>query len=76
MNQTYLEKTKEEQESDFRIYFQPYADITCKICHGTGKRSWMVDLQQYIPCECVMINLEKEKRKQESLITRVTEVIN
>lgn len=76
MKQTFLGKTREEQDLDFIMYFSAFADKECKICYGTGKRSWMVDLQQYVPCECVMINIEKEKQKQENLITKVTEVIN
>lgn len=76
MKQTYLEKTREEQDQEFNTYFRCFADSECKICYGTGKRSWHVELRQYIPCECVMINIEKEKKKQESLITKVVEVIN
>ena len=58
MNQ--LEKSREEQDKDFLLYFSHFADKDCKICYGTGKRSWHVELKQYIPCECVMINIGKE----------------
>ena len=71
-----IEKTREEQDTEFNLYFRAFADKDCKICFGTGKRSWHVELRQYIPCECVMINIEKEKQAQERLITKVTEVIN
>ena len=74
MKQTYLNKTREEQTEEIRTYFKPYADPNCKICLGVGQRGWLVDLNQYIICECVMINIEKAKKEQESLITRVTEI--
>ena len=74
MKQTYLGKSREEQTEEIRTYFKPYADPNCKICLGVGQRGWLVDLQQYIICECVMINIEKAKKEQESLITKVTEV--
>lgn len=76
MEQEFLGKTREEQDKDFILYFGHFADKDCKICYGTGKGSWMVDLQQYIPCECVMINIEKEKREQENNVIKVKEVIN
>lgn len=76
MKQTYLNKSRSEQDLDFILYFSHFANKDCKICYGTGKRSWMVDLNQYIPCECVMINIEKEKKEQESKIIKVKEVIN
>jgi hypothetical protein len=76
MKQSYLGKSRAEQDEDFLMYFSAFADKDCKICYGTGKKSWLVDLQQYIPCECVMINIEKEKRLQESKIIKVKEVIN
>jgi len=71
-----MEKSREEQDEDFRKYFSWYADRGCKICYGTGKAGWMVELQQYMPCECVMRNMEREKREQESKIIKVKEVIN
>ena len=76
MKQTYINKTREEQTEEIRLYFKPYADVDCKICLGVGQRGWLVDLGQYIICECVMRNIEIEKKKQESLITKVVEVIN
>ena len=63
MKQTYLGKSREDQDEEIRMYFKPYADVGCKICYGTGKASWMVDLVQYRLCECVMINIEKEKQE-------------
>lgn len=75
MNQTFLGKTREEQDKDFVEYFRFFADRDCKICYGTGKKGWLVDLHQYIICECVMVNIEKEKQKQENLITKV-EIVN
>jgi len=74
MKQTYLGKSREEQTEEIRTYFKPYADPNCKICLGVGQRGWLVDLGQYIICECVMINIEKAKKEQESLITKVTEI--
>lgn len=76
MKQTYLEKTREEQTEEIRTYFKPYADPNCKICFGVGQRGWHVELGQYIICECVMINIEKAKKEQESKIIKVKEVIN
>lgn len=70
MNQTYLNKTRDEQEEEFKTYFQPYADPDCKLCYGTGKKHWHTELRQYVICECVFINIESEKQKLESLIVR------
>ena len=76
MNQTFLGKSKEEQEKDFKEYFGFFADKDCKNCYGTGKSSWMTELDQYIICNCVLVNIEKEKEIQESRILKVKEVIN
>jgi hypothetical protein len=76
MKQTFIEKSREEQTKEIQEYFKPYADPNCKICFGVGQRGWMTELRQYLICECVMRNIEIEKKKQESLITKVTEVIN
>ena len=75
VKQTFIEKSREEQDLDFTLYFSAFANKDCKICYGTGKRSWHVELRQYIPCECVMMNIEKEKRELESKIIKVKEVI-
>jgi len=65
LKQTYLNKTRDEQDQEIRNYFRPFADSNCKICLGVGHRGWMMELAQYIICECVMINIEKTKKKQE-----------
>lgn len=70
MKQTYLNKTREEQDKDFIEYFGFFADKDCKVCYGTGKASWMTDLNQYVICNCVLANIELEKQKQEALIVR------
>ena len=76
MKQTYIGKSREEQDEEIRGFFRPYAEPNCKICLGVGHRGWMLELRQYIICECVMINIEKTKKEQENLITKVVEVIN
>jgi len=69
----YLNKTRDEQEEEIRKYFQPFADPNCKICFGTGKQHWHQDLRQYVICECVMINIEIEKKRMENLIYKPNE---
>ena len=76
MEQTYLGKSREEQTEEIKNFFQPYADPNCKICYGVGHRGWMMELAQYVICECVMINIEKTKKEQESKIIKVKEVVN
>lgn len=65
MKQTYINKTREEQDKEIREYFKPYANEDCKVCFGVGQRGWLVDLGQYLICECVMRNIELEKRIKE-----------
>ena len=65
MNQTYIGKSREEQEIEIKEYFKPYADPDCKICYGVGHRGWFLDLNQYLICECVMMNVELEKKINE-----------
>lgn len=61
-----IEKTKEEQDEDFKN-FSYYADQDCKLCHGTGKNGWHVELKQYIPCDCLMRNIKKELEKKNKI---------
>ena len=49
-------KTRAEQEEDFR-QIAAYADPDCKYCYGTAKEAWLVDLDQYKVCECVLENI-------------------
>ena len=52
-----IDKTRKEQEKDFeQIRF--YADPNCKDCYGTGKEAWLVELNQYKVCHCVLKNIK------------------
>lgn len=52
-----INKSREEQDKEFRENVAPYADPNCKYCYGTGKEHWIVFLEQYKPCECVFENI-------------------
>jgi len=52
-----MEKTREQQEEDFKI-IKHYANPKCKYCLGTGKEYWLMNLNQYKPCECVLKNIK------------------
>ena len=52
-----INKSREEQERDFKEVISHYADPNCKYCLGTGKEYWLVDLAQFKPCECVLENV-------------------
>ena len=52
-----IEKSREEQEREFHEVIGHYADKNCKHCFGTGKEHWIVELEQYKVCDCVMKNI-------------------
>lgn len=53
-------KSKEEQLKDFKEIISTRADTTCKICFGRGYQGFDDNEQKYIPCPCVIKNIEKE----------------
>lgn len=54
-----MNKTRAEQDKEFRDYFSHYADSGCKICGGTGKDGWITELKMYKLCLCVMENVRE-----------------
>jgi hypothetical protein len=52
-----IEKSREEQDKEFHETIGQFASPNCKYCHGTGKEYWIMELQQYKPCDCVLRNV-------------------
>lgn len=49
-------KSREEQANDFREMCEVAERINGKLCDkclGTGTRGWHIELEQYLPCQCV-----------------------
>lgn len=59
-------KTREEQDEDFKV-LSGMANKNCPTCYGSGKFAWSTKDEMYIPCTCLLNNLEKalEKREEE-----------
>lgn len=62
--QTEPSKTREEQDEDYKTYFEPYADKNCPTCFGTAKAGWDTKNLMYVPCTCLLNNLNKEIEKE------------
>ena len=58
-----INKSREEQDRDFREAIGHYANPKCKYCLGTGKEYWLVALGQYKVCECVLENIKTIKER-------------
>lgn len=58
-----LVKPKEAQEKEIETYFKPYASAICGLCFGRGHIGFNAQRNQYVVCDCVTRNIEKEKLK-------------
>ena len=56
-------KTKEEQDEDFKL-LSHYANKNCPSCFGSGKNGFNTETQLYVPCTCLLNNLNKEIQKE------------
>ena len=68
LTSTVMTKPRLEQDTEFRINFEPYAKSNCKVCHGTAKKVWREYLNgeyygAYEICDCVLKNINKEKKQ-------------
>lgn len=54
-----LEELKAKQREDFKI-IATRANKDCPICFGKGFQGFDINELKYIPCICVIRNLEKE----------------
>ncbi len=52
--------TKEEQEKDFKEVISSRTDKDCKICFGKGYQGWNQVEERFVPCTCVMKNIQNE----------------
>lgn len=53
-------KTKEEQLKDYENILSSRADINCPTCWGRAFKAWNETEERYVPCECLIKNVEKE----------------
>jgi len=56
-------KSREEQDADF-AFLAEYADKNCPTCFGTAKNGFNTETQLYVPCGCLLSNLNKEVEKE------------
>ena len=56
-------KSKEEQLKDFEILSE-MSDPKCGLCHGRAYQGVDINTQMYVPCVCLLKNLEKEMGRQ------------
>lgn len=59
MQEDNFHKTKEEQQEDFKI-IASRANADCDCCVGKGYSGFDITTQRYVPCLCVLKNIEKE----------------
>jgi hypothetical protein len=57
-------KSKEEQLKDFEEIISSRAEVTCNLCYGRGYQGFDQNQHKYIPCSCVLANVEKELAEQ------------
>jgi hypothetical protein len=57
-------KTREQQDEDFKTYFEPYADKNCPSCFGSAKNGYNTTTQMYVPCNCVLKNIHSTLAEQ------------
>ena len=65
-----IDKSREDQDIEFRTFIEPYATINCKECYGTGKAGWIkylgdIKVDQYQVCTCVTNNIQKIRDAEE-----------
>ena len=53
--------TKEDQKKEIIENFQPYADLTCRDCLGSGEIGWVENEHRYRICSCVYKKIQKEE---------------
>ena len=53
-----ITKSREEQKEDYRKIMEHFENIfgesTCKKCYGRGYRHWDVEVEYYVPCDCLL----------------------
>lgn len=58
MSEDNFNKNKEEQLKDFDI-IKKFADKNCQLCWSRGYQGWSEEHKRFIPCICIIKNLEK-----------------
>lgn len=58
MSEDNFNKNKEEQLKDFEI-IKKFANKNCQLCFGSARQGFSTEYKRYVPCICVLRNLEK-----------------